>query len=233
MLVLAVDTSSVVATCAILEKDRLVAERVLNNKMTHSQTLMPMIEEMMLESQIELNQIDYFAVVTGPGSFTGLRIGVATVKALAHGVQKPVIGVPSMEALAYNLYCAEGIIVPMMDARRDRVFTGIYKWENGELHTIMDQDVLEIDILIEKLKEYDKIWLCGDASIKFKDRFVESLNGRLKFASVSSNMPRASVVGVAAFKRIEENKIQNYLELVPDYLRKSQAEREYDERNNN
>lgn len=233
MLVLAVDTSSVVATCAILEKDRLVAERVLNNKMTHSQTLMPMIEEMMLESQIELNQIDYFAVVTGPGSFTGLRIGVATVKALAHGVQKPVIGVPSMEALAYNLYCAEGIIVPMMDARRDRVFTGIYKWENGELHTIMDQDVLEIDILIEKLKEYDKIWLCGDGSIKFKDRFVENLNGKLKFANVACNMPRASVVGEAAFKRIEENKIQNYLELVPDYLRKSQAEREYDERNNN
>lgn len=233
MLVLAVDTSSVVATCAILEENRLISERILSNQMTHSQTLMPMIDEMIKESGFELKDIDYFAVVTGPGSFTGLRIGVATVKALAHAMNKPIINVPAMEGLAYNLSTAEGIVVPMMDARRDRVFTGIYKWEKGKLHIIMDQDVIEIEDLIEKLKDYNQIWLCGDASVKFKERFETALKDRVNFVKTSLNMPKASSIGDAAFDRIELGITESYLEVVPNYLRKSQAEREYDERNSN
>lgn len=233
MLVLAIDTSSVVATCALWEEGRLINERVSNSKMTHSQTLMPMIESMMKESELEIESVDYFAVVTGPGSFTGLRIGVATAKALAHVLQKPVVGVPAMEALAYNLPYVEGIIVPMMDARRDRVFTAIYRWNGEKLEVVMDQDVIQIEDLIEKLKSESKIYFCGDGSIKFRDRFENGIDGKTIFSKASVNMPRASSVAEAAADRIAEGNIQTHLELVPNYLRKSQAEREYDEKHGN
>ncbi|MCT4661361.1 MAG: tRNA (adenosine(37)-N6)-threonylcarbamoyltransferase complex dimerization subunit type 1 TsaB [Tissierellales bacterium] len=233
MLVLAIDTSSVVATCALWEEGRLVNERVSNSKMTHSQTLMPMIEEMMRESELEIESVDYFAVVTGPGSFTGLRIGVATAKALAHALGKSVVGIPAMEALAYNLPYVDGIIVPIMDARRDRVFTAIYRWENNKLEIVMDQDVMQIDDLIERLKSEDIVYFCGDGSIKFRDRFESGIDGKAVFARAYVNMPKASSVAEVAADRIKEGKIQTHLELVPNYLRKSQAEREYDEKHGN
>ena len=131
MRVLAIDTSSNVATVAVMEDELLLGEYILNHKKTHSQKIMTMIEQILSELELNVQDIDIFAAAIGPGSFTGLRIGVATVKALAHATGKPVVSVGTLEALAYNVPYAEHIIVPIMDARRDNVFTASYIWDEG------------------------------------------------------------------------------------------------------
>ena len=131
MRVLAIDTSSNVATVAVMEDELLLGEYILNHKKTHSQKIMTMIEQILSELELTVRDIDIFAAAIGPGSFTGLRIGVATVKALAHATGKPVVSVGTLEALAYNVPYAEHIIVPIMDARRDNVFTASYIWDEG------------------------------------------------------------------------------------------------------
>ncbi|QIB27470.1 tRNA (adenosine(37)-N6)-threonylcarbamoyltransferase complex dimerization subunit type 1 TsaB [Caloranaerobacter azorensis] len=231
MKVLAVDTSSIVATCAILDEDRLISEYILNNKRTHSQKIMPIIKEILESSELKPEDIDVFAVSIGPGSFTGLRIGVATIKSLAHALGKSVIGIPTLDALAFNLPYSEGIIVPMMDARRDRVFTGIYKWENGSLCVIQKPDVMELDELMNILKERDEsIIVNGDGTLVYRQKIIEALGDRVFFAPKSANMARASSVAELALSRAKEGKFENFFDLVPDYLRKSQAQREYEEK---
>ncbi|WP_069650332.1 tRNA (adenosine(37)-N6)-threonylcarbamoyltransferase complex dimerization subunit type 1 TsaB [Caloranaerobacter ferrireducens] len=231
MKILAVDTSSIVATCAILDEDKLIGEYILNNKRTHSQKIMPIIKEILENSELKPEDIDIFAVSIGPGSFTGLRIGVATIKSLAHVLNKPVIGIPTLDALAFNLPYSEGIIVPMIDARRDRVFTGIYKWENGSLCVIQKADTIELDELMDILKERDEsIIVNGDGTLVYRQRILEVLGEKVLFAPKSANMARASSVAELALSRAKEGKLESFFDLVPDYLRKSQAQREYEEK---
>ncbi|SCG81967.1 peptidase M22 glycoprotease [Proteiniborus sp. DW1] len=233
MKVLAIDTSSVSATCAIIDDDRLLVEYTLNHKLTHSQKIMPMIKEVLSSLSLKPEDIDIFAVAKGPGSFTGLRIGVATVNGLAQSVNKKVIGVPTLDALAFNLPYCEGIVVPIMDARRDRVFTGIYKWTNGNLHIIKEQAALEVKELIDILKERpEKIVLVGDGTLVYRDVFSEALGEKAIFAPRSANMARASSVAELAMAKALQGKVESYFELVPDYLRESQAQREYNEKHN-
>ena len=155
MRILAVDSSSNVASVAIVDDNKLVCECVLNNKLTHSQTLMPMINEVFKKSELTPLDIDLFAVANGPGSFTGLRIGVTTIKGLAHATGKPVCGVNTLEALAYNLPFCPYIIAPIMDARREQVYNAFYKWEDGTIKEVQKpraislDDCLELDRLLE------------------------------------------------------------------------------------
>jgi len=229
MKVLAIDTSSIVATCAIIDDDKILGEHILNHKMTHSQTIMPMIKQVLDSCNLKPTDIDVFAAAKGPGSFTGLRIGIATIKGLAHATKKEVIGISTLDALAFNLPFSEGIIVPMMDARRDRVFTGIYKWSTEGLSIIMENDVLEIDELIRILSERNEnIVFNGDGTLVFKDRLVKELGNRAIFSPKSANMARASSVAELAIAKAKEGKFDNLFELTPDYLRESQAQREYE-----
>lgn len=231
MKILAVDTSSIVATCAILDEDKLIGEYILNHKRTHSQKIMPIIKEILESSELKPEYIDVFAVSIGPGSFTGLRIGVATIKSLAHVTNKPVVGIPTLDALAFNLPYSEGIIVPIMDARRNRVFTGIYKWENGSLCVIQKQNVMELDELINILsKRNESIIVNGDGTLVYREKLLKALGDRVLFAPKSANMARASSVAELALSRAKEGKLESFFDLVPDYLRKSQAQREYEEK---
>ncbi|KPU26905.1 peptidase M22 [Caloranaerobacter sp. TR13] len=231
MKILAIDTSSIVATCAILDEDKLIGEYILNNKRTHSQKIMPIIKEILENSELKLEDIDVFAVSIGPGSFTGLRIGVATIKSLAHVLNKKVIGIPTLDALAFNLPYSDGIIVPMMDARRDRVFTGIYKWENGDLCVIKKADTIELDELMDILSERDEsIIVNGDGTLVYRQKILEALGDKVLFAPKSANMARASSVAELALSRAKEGRLESFFDLVPDYLRKSQAQREYEEK---
>ncbi|AFS77348.1 peptidase M22, glycoprotease [Gottschalkia acidurici 9a] len=157
MKVLAIDTSSTVASCAIMDDEKLLGEVILNDKTTHSQKLLPMIKQVLENCKLKPEDIDIYGAAIGPGSFTGLRIGVATIKSLAHAVEKRVVGVSSLEALALNIPFSQSLIVPIMDARRDRVFTAIYKWETEELKTIMEPDVIELSELITILKEKENL----------------------------------------------------------------------------
>ncbi len=233
MKVLAIDTSSMSATCAIIDDDRLLVEYILNHKLTHSQKIMPIIKEALDSCSLKPEDIDVFAVAKGPGSFTGLRIGVATVNGLAQATNKKVVGVSTLDALAFNLPYCEGIIVPIMDARRERVFTGIYKWTNGNLHIIKEQTALEVKELIEILRERpEKIILVGDGTLVYKEVLSEALGEKVIFAPRSANMARASSVAELAMSKAVEGKTESYFELIPDYLRESQAQREYNEKHN-
>ncbi|WP_352418325.1 tRNA (adenosine(37)-N6)-threonylcarbamoyltransferase complex dimerization subunit type 1 TsaB [Proteiniborus sp.] len=231
MKILAIDTSSMSATCAVVDDEKLLVEYTLNHKLTHSQKIMPIIKEALDSCSLKPEDIDVYAVAKGPGSFTGLRIGVATVNGLAQATDKRVVGVSTLDALAFNLPYCEGIVVPIMDARRDRVFTGIYKWVNGNLHIIKEQTILEVKELMEVLSDRpEKIVFVGDGTYAYKDILSESLGEKAIFAPKSANMARASSVAELAMVKAKEGKTESFFELVPDYLRESQAQREYNEK---
>ena len=230
MKILSVDTSANVATVAITEDDKLICEFILNNKLTHSQTLMPIIDNVLKSADINLSCIDLIAVANGPGSFTGLRIGVSAVKGLATALDKQVVGVSTLMAMAYNLPFCDGTICPIMDARRDQVYNALYKWEDGELLQLEEPRALGILELLEDIDEKEKIIFLGDGVSVHKEIIKEKLGDRAVFAPPSANMQRASALSVAAKKLFDEGKAMNSEELIPFYLRKSQEEREADER---
>lgn len=227
MRILAVDTSSNVASAAIVDGDKMVCECVLNNKLTHSQTLMPMIDEVFKKSEYTPSDIDLFAVSNGPGSFTGLRIGVTTIKGLAHATQKPVCGVNTLEALAYNLPFCPHIIAPIMDARREQVYNAFYRWENGELKVITSPRAISLEDCMKELIELDEtVVFLGDGVAVFCEKIKGIMGEKALFAPQFACTQRAACVAEAA----KNKNTMEYSELAPVYLRKSQAEREAEER---
>ncbi len=229
MKILAVDTSAQVASCALVEDDKLICECVLNNGLTHSQTLMPMIDDVFKKSKMAPADIDIFAVSAGPGSFTGLRIGVTTVKGLAHATEKRVVGVNTLEALAYNVPFCPHIIVPIMDARREQVYNAFYRYENGAVREIVAPRAIALVDCVSELLEYgEKAVFVGDGVAVHREKIKEIMGDRALFAPQIANAQRASAVAEAA----KGKESIHYSELVPVYLRKSQAEREAEERGN-
>ena len=230
-MILALDTSSIVCTVAIMDDDRLIGEQIINHKMTHSQKLMPAIDMLLKSCEVSMKDIDLIAVAEGPGSFTGLRIGVATAKGLAHTMNIPVIGVSTLDALAMNVPFANGLVCPLLDARRDQVYTAVYKWDHGILEVIEKPMAISIDELIEKLlPRPEKIVFIGDGAIKNKDKLVENLKDRVEIGPNTIRMPRASSVAQIALKKGKDGDTQSFYSLVPEYLRKSEAERQYEEK---
>ncbi len=228
MKILAVDSCTNVATGAVLNDGVLVAEFVLNNKITHSTKLLPQIEQMMEICELKFNDIDLFAVTIGPGSFTGERIGVATVKALAHGVNKPVIGVSALMSMAYNLPYTSFIVCPIMDARRNQVYTATYRWNGNQLETVKQDRAMSIEDLIKEFNE-DVIFL-GDGVPVYKDIILEKLKSKAHFAPDHLLHIRGGSVAMCAVEENNKGKSCTYSELKPSYLRLSQAEREYNDR---
>ena len=226
MRVLAIDTSSNVATVAVMEDELLLGEYILNHKKTHSQKIMTMIEQILSELELTVQDIDIFAAAIGPGSFTGLRIGVATVKALAHATGKPVVSVGTLEALAYNVPYAEHIIVPIMDARRDNVFTASYIWDEG-FKEIGEPEAISIDECLESCGEFLDTIFVGDGVKVHRDYIKEKLGDNMGVLN-----SRASSVAALALDKAKSGETQSYLEMKPYYIRKSQAERELEEREN-
>ncbi|MBE7026870.1 MAG: tRNA (adenosine(37)-N6)-threonylcarbamoyltransferase complex dimerization subunit type 1 TsaB [Ruminococcaceae bacterium] len=233
MKILALDASSGVASAALVCDDILVGEYTINHKKTHSQTLMPMISSLLEDCESKLSEIDAFAISVGPGSFTGLRIGIATAKGLAHASGKPIVGVSTLEAMAYNLPFCKDLIVPIMDARRDQVYGGAYHWEDDGLCTVCEPCAVSIDEILDIVKrENKKAVFIGDGILRFKEQIECELGDMCEFAFANSNMQRASSVAVLAKKKIEAGEAVSCEKITPVYLRKSQAEREYDEKNN-
>ena len=236
MKVLAIDSSGMTATVAVVEDTQTIAEYTVNFKKTHSQTLLPMIDTMGKMIELDLKSIDAIAVAGGPGSFTGLRIGSATAKGLGLALEKPLIHVPTVDGLAYNLYGCQDIICPIMDARRKQVYTGMYTFARRELEgskqTELVLDVLEaqnaspIDELIERLNIHGRpVVFLGDGVPVYQDVIREKMRVP-SFAPASANRQRAAVVGALGIQYYKEGKFETAMEHQPDYLRVSQAERE-------
>jgi len=228
MKLLALDTSSMTATVALLDGDKLIGAYTLNHKKSHSQKLMPMIEEIIKSCDLTPKEIDVFAVSLGPGSFTGLRIGIATITAMAQALDKTVIGVPTLEALAFNLYNIQGLVCPIIDAQRDLVYTGVYQWVENQMVEVIQQQVLHIDELISILKKENKeVFFVGDALEKFDHVLKEGLEEKFKVPPTKFLIPSASSVGEIAKIKIEKGLTTD---IAPIYMRKSAAEVQYEER---
>ena len=231
MKILAIDSCSNVATAALVEDDCLIAQFSLNNKTTHSTKLLPQIEYMMKNAETEFADIDLFAVTVGPGSFTGERIGVATTKALAHATGKPMVGVSALMAMAYNIKYTDYLICPIMDARREQVYTATFKWEGDKLVTVKEDRAMALDELLNELDE-DVIFF-GDGVPVFKEKIAEKLDNKAHFAPANLMHINGGGVAEAAKSEYKKGNACDYASLVPTYLRLSQAEREYNDRNRN
>ena len=248
MRVLAIDSSGLTATVAIVEDDQTIAEYTTNYKKTHSQTLLPMIDEMVRMVDADLKEIDAIAVAGGPGSFTGLRIGSATAKGLGLALDKPLIHVPTVDAMAYSLYGCEDIICPIMDARRKQVYTGLYsfshkKMEENDDGSLYDEPVFQVlrmqmavpvEELIRHLNVYRRrVVFLGDGVPVYKEMLAEALKVPYSFAPSFMNRQRAAAVGALGIRYYEAGRYEAAAEFKPEYLRKSQAERERAEREKN
>lgn len=244
MLLLGIESASLVASVALVRDEALIAEYTLNFKKTHSQTLLPMIDEIMEMTGIPLEEIDGIAVSKGPGSFTGLRIGSATAKGLGLALGKPILPIPTVDAMAYQCYGSGDLICPIMDARRGQVYTGIYKFANFEnqkvpfpmsyqvdaqtqMCVLLEQCAISLEELLERLAVYRRpVVFLGDACPVYEEKILEASAFPVRFAPAFSNRQRGAAVAALGLLYLREGVVQTAAEHVPDYLRKSQAERE-------
>lgn len=230
MKILALESSSMVASAALISEENLIAEYTINHKKTHSQTLLSMIDEIVSMSETNLEEIDAIAVSGGPGSFTGLRIGSATGKGLGLALKKPMIHIPTMDAMAYNFFGTDKLICSMMDARRHQVYAGIYEC-NENLVIKCEQDLLLIEEIVERLNEMGgEVILLGDGVSVNLEYIQSNLKVPYLIAPAHLNRNKASSVAALAIQYYKEGKIEDACEHLPNYLRASQAERELKEK---
>lgn len=228
MKILALDSTAEVCSVALCDDQRLIAEITVNTGNTHSQTLLPAVEQILKISETDIDDIECFACSTGPGSFTGVRIGVATIKGLAYGKNKPCVSVSTLEALAYNLKSLEGIVCPVMNARRNQVYNALFECKNGDIVRLCPDRALSIDELDAELSSASlPVYLCGDGY-----DITEKGLKLTKTASVHERQRLQSAYSVAccALEKIEKGQTLTDAEIVPIYLRPSQAERERNEK---
>lgn len=231
MNILAIDSSGLVASIAIRQEDSLIGEYTINYKKTHSQTLLPMLDEVVKMLDFDMNELDAIAVAAGPGSFTGLRIGSATAKGLGLALKKPLISVSTIEGLAFNLYRIKGLICPIMDARRSQVYTGVYRFAGDEMIEVMEPCTMLIDELVHKLQEWnDTVTFVGDGVPVFQKTLTERLKKECYFAPAHLSRQRAGAIASLGAKYFKEGKIETAMGHKPVYLRLSQAERELQEK---
>ena len=230
MRILALDTSGLVVSAAVAEDDRLVAETFLHYQKTHSQTLLPLLADMLSRVGMDVNDMDVLALAMGPGSFTGLRIGVCTVKGLAMPNAIPVAPVPTLDALAYTCALYEGFICPIMDARRDQVYTALYRTGQGEIREKLNEDAaLPVEALCDSLLKHNQpVLFTGDGVNVYMDRIGEIMGARALAAPAAQRLQRGASVAFLGQKMAEEGRFISHESLAPHYIRKSQAEQRYE-----
>ena len=236
MKILAVDSSGLVASVAVVEDDILLAEYTMNYKKTHSQTLLPMLNEVKQMIDLDLNSVDAIAVASGPGSFTGLRIGSATVKGLGLALDKPIVEVPTLEGLAYNLCGTTHLVCPLMDARRNQVYTGVYGFEpeaeGWKMVTVKEQCAVDVTEILECMNELGQpVIFLGDGVPVYNEQIRKLCKVPYTFAPAGMNRQRAASIGSLGVIYAKAGKTVTAAEHEPEYLRKSQAEREREEAN--
>lgn len=227
MKILGLDSSGLVASVALVEDDNLLAEYTVNYKKTHSQTLLPMLDEIVRMIELDLQTIDAVAVAGGPGSFTGLRIGSATAKGLGLALEKPLVSVPTVDGIAYNLCGTSDLVCPLMDARRSQTYTGLYEFHGNEMEALVKQCAVGIEEIIETVNSFERdVVFLGDGVPVFSDYIKDKCKVPYRFAPAHVNKQRASALAVLAMKYYAQGECETAAAHRPDYLRLSQAERE-------
>lgn len=223
MIWLGIETSNSPLSVAVIKDGQLIVEIVENIKLTHSVTVMPTIEEVLAKVKIKPSEIDAIAVSEGPGSYTGLRIGVTIAKTLAWTLNKPLVGVSSLKVVAANANLFNGVICSLFDARRQNVYAGVYR--GSQLESILDDHHYAMEDLLNRLKEFkEPVLFVGMDVIHFKEQIIEVLGDKALFATESLQLPRASKLIELAMK---EPFIEDVHTFVPGYHRLAQAEAEW------
>lgn len=232
MKILAIEASGLTAGCAVAEDGRLIGEYNIQYQKTHSQTLVPMMDELRRTTELDLGTVDAIAITKGPGSFTGLRIGAATAKGIALALEKPILPVSTLESLAFNLFGVQGLVCPIMDARRQQVYTGIYE-ENSESVCLREPCAIPIEELAEDLNGRGQaVIFLGDGVPVYRDWLEENLTVPHSFALGHQLYQRAGTTAVLAsflYERMGNACLASAEDFRPEYLRKSQAERQKEE----
>jgi tRNA threonylcarbamoyladenosine biosynthesis protein TsaB len=227
MIILAIETTSTTASAALATESRIITEFSVNNNLTHSQTLMPMVEQMLAISGVGKKDVGLLACSCGPGSFTGLRIGAAAAKGLAFGLNLKIVPVSTLEALAYNIVNEDCLAIPIMDARRNQVYAAFYQISNGNLQCTLKPEACDINFVLEAAAKHDgKVVFLGDGTVVHKTQ-IEAAG--FKTAAPHQLLQRAASVAMLAHKNV--GRAVDSKDFEPIYLRRPQAERELNENN--
>lgn len=220
MKILAVDTSTMMSSISILENDIIIADSSINQKETHSEMLIPLIKRMLDDLKIKASDIDLFAIAKGPGSFTGLRIGMTSLKAMAQALDKPIIGISTLKGMAYSIL-NDNYVLSIIDARGKRYFAGLYKWNNRELE-MKFEEIVEEQELEKRIQGLDKLTIVGEAIRKLPLSIKYASNIRLAHPGLNNGISKN--IAILAKKQFEKGEIDSTFDITPNYLRKSQAE---------
>lgn len=228
MKILAFDTSGPVASVAVTDGETVLGEYSLNHGKTHSQVIIHMADELLKRLDIGAGDIDLFAAAIGPGSFTGLRIGVTSVKAMAYATEKPVIGVPTLDALAFGNIQSIGLMAcPMIDAKNGTVYSALYKMNDDTLERIIDYSWISVEEMLAKISNFEESTIfTGDGAIVHHELIKSKLGLKAVFARPNQMLQRASSVALLALDEYNAGKRGKVEDMVPFYIRKSQPERE-------
>jgi len=224
MPILALETATLVSSVALATADTLLAEMTLQTKKTHSELLMPHIDKILSMAQVSKADLKAVAVSVGPGSFTGLRIGLATAKTLAYALKVPLIGVPTLAALAYGCLAPGVILAPMLDAQKGNVYQAVFEWSDGELKELMSPTVMYIDEALDKLAEYNTpVVLMGEAAVLHRAK-IQQRGNHLVLAAPHLIIQRAGSVATLGHTLLKAGIQHDVMALEPLYIRRSEAE---------
>ncbi len=229
MKLLTIDSATMVAGVSIVDEQRLIGELTVNYQKTHSEKLLTAVDHLLSDVGLRITEMDAFGIVAGPGSFTGLRIGMATAKGFAQALNKPMVTVSTLESLAHNLNCVTGLVCPILDARRNQVYTAVYKAEgDGRLNTICNEQAVGVETLIGYLKSYadQKIYVVGDGTARFGEQLKAALPQAV-LVSRQHGLNRAGSAGVLAYEHLLQGKTCRYDQAALTYLRPSYAEEKH------
>lgn len=247
MKILAIDTSSSICSVAITEDTKKIIELHSDDEKTHSAKLMPLIDEAFLSSGLTLNDMDLLACSIGPGSFTGVRIGISTIKAFTDVTNIPVVGISSLEGLAYHMIdettpvmqLTNTLFCSLIDAKNSNVYCGLYRYYNNCLNQITDLIAENIDTVISKINtfihsfsnQFNQITFVGDGTLTYREQLEKGIDyDNLCFSSLKQNDANSVSIAISAYKKYKNGEVVDTHLLSPLYLRKSQAERALDEK---
>ncbi len=227
MRILAIDTSTMLGGIAVMDESLLIAESRLNVKSTHSERLMTEIEHCLKQSGIKISDIDVFAVATGPGSFTGLRIGLSTVKGFSYATGKQIVSVPTLEALAWNFPYSRYPVCTMLDARKKEVYAALFKWEGENFTRLINETSAKPEEFARNalsVTHDERFILAGEGVALYRDKIIEAMGEKAIFASPEKTVPSPANVAVLGLKKAKAGEFSEPISLIPMYIRKSEAE---------
>lgn len=231
MYVLGIEAATPVAAVALATEGKILAERVVNNRRTHSVNLLPMVRDVLADAGINKQDLNGISVSIGPGSFTGLRIGITTAKTLAQVLKVPLVGISTLEALAYQLFGHAGLVCPILNAKKEEVYAALYCSDNLKQVCLLQPFATSPQGLIELLLAYNEnVTFLGDGIVEYVDIIKQSMGDQARLAPDCTSFPRGAAVAEMGLQQIKAGTVQDIVTLLPQYVREPEAEIKWRER---